>query len=218
MSEGSRTYASASRRLSDFGSPPQTRLELAEVRCYLEEGLEGVERHQYPNPKSSGTAINRQIREFQLGGPAQYAVFNPVTDEEFTEIDKFATDTTRDSSSSSSPTKELKFSSMGLRRGLANLGRGRFSGLAGQKEGDTAFKPISRKYIRELANVANPNVTQTDPNSFITRATRTGGCKIVRKTVTGAPVKFRSRKPCFGTTKPLGKVILFSTRRTSRLQ
>ena len=76
MSEGSNGYASGSPSGSDFGSPPhgsplQTRLKPAEVHCYLEEGLGGVGHHQYRNAKSFGTAINREIREFQLGGPAQ---------------------------------------------------------------------------------------------------------------------------------------------------
>ncbi|PUU73120.1 hypothetical protein B9Z19DRAFT_1095719, partial [Tuber borchii] len=46
----------------------------------------------------------------------------------------------------------------------------------------------------ELADVANPDVTQTYPDPFITRATRTGGCKIVGATVTGAPLKISFKK------------------------
>ncbi|PUU80883.1 hypothetical protein B9Z19DRAFT_1063094 [Tuber borchii] len=141
----------------------------------------------------------------------------------------------------------FKFTSMGLRWGMIDLGRGRSSGLTGQKEGDTAFKPMSRQYradwptvvfecgvleslerlkvdakwwlensegavgtvviltvsvekrslcaeMWELADVANPDVTQTDPDPFITRATRTGGCKIVGETVTGAPLKISFKK------------------------
>jgi len=188
MSAGSSSYAGGSPRLSNFGSPPQgsplqgsplqgsppqTRLEPAEVRCYLEEGLEGVERHQYYNAKRFGTAINKRIREFQSCGPAQYAVFSPVTDKEFTEIDKIrnrhhkglrflflANERTlvvkfvvgiahEIAHRGFAETFIIKVYSMGLRRNLMNVGRAIFSGLAGQKEADTGFKPMSREFITD---------------------------------------------------------------------
>ena len=206
-----------------------------------------------------------------MGGPAQYAVFSPVTDEEFTEIDKIRNrhhKGLRFLFLTNERTLVVKFVvglahemahrgfaevfigkvfSMGLRRNLMNLGRGRFSGLAGQKEADTGYKPMSRNLLTdwptlvfecgvsesmerlrvdakwwlehsekavgtvvivtvsekersvcmetwELANMPNPDATQTDPDPFIPGATRAGRGKIVGKKVTGAPLKISFKK------------------------
>ncbi|PUU72211.1 hypothetical protein B9Z19DRAFT_930529, partial [Tuber borchii] len=231
-----------------------------------------VGHYQYLKPNSIITTINREIREFKLHAPApQYAVFSPVTEKEFTEIDKirtrhrmavqflfltnertlvvkFVVDIAHDIAHRGFVHLFLfKLSSMDLTWDIADLGRGRFSGLTGQKEADTALKPMSRPYITdwptvvfecgvpeslerlkvdakwwlensegavgtvvivtvsvekrslcaemwELADVANPDATQTDPDPFITRATRTGGCKIIGETVTGDPLKISFQK------------------------
>jgi len=70
-----------------LGSPPQARLGPAEDRRYLEEGLQGVKRHGYRSARSFVTTINKRIEEFQFSGAAQYAVYSPVSDEEFTKIE-----------------------------------------------------------------------------------------------------------------------------------
>ncbi|PUU78922.1 hypothetical protein B9Z19DRAFT_1125933 [Tuber borchii] len=62
----SSTYSTTS---STVGNPPPTRLGPVEARRYLEEGLQG------------------HLEKFQFGGAAQYAVYIPVSDEEFTKID-----------------------------------------------------------------------------------------------------------------------------------
>ena len=46
----------------------------------------------------------------------------------------------------------------------------------------------------ELANMPNPDATQTDPDPFIPEATRTGRGKIVGEDVTGAPLKISFKK------------------------
>ncbi|PUU73131.1 hypothetical protein B9Z19DRAFT_1095734 [Tuber borchii] len=265
MSEGSSTYAGAFSRLSDFGSPPQgsppqTRLEPAEARRYLEEGLEGVGRHQYYNPQKLCTAINREIKEFQFHGPAQYAVFSPVTDEEFTKIDKVRSRSHKGlrflfltnertlvvkfmvgvahkiALETFAELFMLKYSSMGLRRELVCLGGACFSSLASQKEADRAYKPKSRKYLTDLPTIVfecgvseslkrlmvdakwwlensgerwellslllfqwRKGVCMRRRGNWRTwlirrMATRTGGCKIVGETVTGAPLKISFKK------------------------
>jgi len=77
--------------LSASRNPAPSRSGPAKIQYYLEEGLQGVERLQYRSARLFRTAINRLIDEFQLGGAAQYAVFSPVTDEEFTKIEKIRT-------------------------------------------------------------------------------------------------------------------------------
>jgi len=175
MPVGSGSHASG----SPSGRPAQTKFGPAEVRCYLEEGLEGVERQQYRNARSFSTAIEKRIREFQLGGPAQYAVFGPVTDDEFTKIHKIRHKTNRGLRFLYLTNERmlivkfivgvaheqahrrfvgifmLKISSMGLFRDFIDVGGGCFTGLTGRKEADTGLKPISsRPFLTDWPTVA----------------------------------------------------------------
>lgn len=173
MSAGSSGYASG----SASGSPEQIKFAPAEVHCYLEEGLNGVQRYQYRNASSFITATNKQIREFQLGGAAQYAIFSPVTDEEFTKIDntrnrhnkglrflylanektlivKFGVDLAHEIAHRRFVGIFMrKLSSMGLLRDIMDVGRARFSGPTGQKEADTGLKPMSRHFLNDWPTI-----------------------------------------------------------------
>ena len=162
-----RTYGSATS--STFGSSLSTRLGPVETRRYLEEGLQGVERHEYRKVSSFVTTITKHIRKFQFGGAAQYAVYSPVSDEEFTKIDNARSKHLKGGVKFLYLTNERvlivkfvvsiahevahrrfvdifmrKVSLMGLREDLVDVGKTRFSSLGSQKEADTSLVPISR--------------------------------------------------------------------------
>jgi len=168
MSAGRSEYASASASSSVFGSPPRAKLSPAEAHSYLEEGLQGAKRHSYRSATSFVTTIIKCMKEFQFGGAAQYAVYSPVTHEEFTKV---ADMRNRDLKGlrflylTDERTLIVKFIvgesheiahrrfieivmrkaiMMGLRMDFIDIGKTRFSGIGSQKEGDTAFKPTSR--------------------------------------------------------------------------
>ena len=167
MSAPSCTYGSIDS--STFGSPPQTRLVPAEALYYLEEGLEGVKRHQYRSVRSFITTISKQIKEFQFGGAAQYAVYSPVSDEEFTKIDNARERDLKGGLKFLYLTNErvliVKFIvsivhevahrrfvwifmrkavSTGFCKDFTDIGRTRFSGIGSEKEADTSLIPTSR--------------------------------------------------------------------------
>ncbi|PUU83431.1 hypothetical protein B9Z19DRAFT_1119267 [Tuber borchii] len=162
MSAPSCTYGSTNS--STFGSPPQTKLVPAEARYYLEEGLEGVERHEYRSVRSFVTTITKHMDEFQFGGAAQYAVYSPVSDEEFTKIDNARDRHLKglDQVPLSHQRKGVdcqihsgrKASLMDSGKELGDIGKTRFSGLGSQKEADTSvlgtLKGGCEMVVREL--------------------------------------------------------------------
>ena len=154
---------------STFRSPPQTIIGPAEVRYYLEEGLEGVKRHEYRSVRSFITTIEKCMKEFQFGGAAQYAVYSPVSDEEYTKIDNARERALKGRLKFLYFTNErvliVKFAvsivhevahrrfvwifmrkavSMGCSEDFTDIGRTRFSGIGSEKEADTSLIPTSR--------------------------------------------------------------------------
>ena len=158
-------------------NPVPSRSGLAKIQYYLEEGLQGVERLQYRSVRPFITAINRIIDEFQLGGAAQYAVFSPVTEEEFTKIEEIRTrhyKGLRFLYLTNERTLIVKFKVgivheiahrgfarifyhkiclMGLNDDFIDIGRSMISCPAGGKEADTSFKPMSRSFAANWPTV-----------------------------------------------------------------
>ena len=158
-------------------NPAPSRSGPAKIQYYLEEGLQGVERLQYRSVRSFSTAINRLINKFQLGAAAQYAVFSPVTEEEFTKIEKFRTrhyKGLRFLYLTNERTLIVKFIVgivheiahrgfirifmqkmflMGLGRDFIDIGRSMISCPAGGKEADTSIKPMSRCFATDWPTV-----------------------------------------------------------------
>ena len=109
------------------------------------------------------------MEEFQFGGPAQYAVYSPVSEEDLTKIDNVRNRDLKGGVKFLYLTNEkvlivkfvvgivheiahrrfagifmCKAISMGVSRDLGDIGRTRFSGIGSRKEADTSLKPRSR--------------------------------------------------------------------------